>query len=92
MKDSKIYKHLKELQQELNRLIGTDAPTKDALIVLKKDIDKTLRQLDHSDTGELDHESLGQRLSESLNYFSAAHPNLAAVINSILNTLSGSGV
>jgi hypothetical protein len=92
MKDSKIYKHLKELQQELNRLIGTDAPTKDALIVLKKDIDKTLRQLDHSDTGELDHESLGQRLSESLNYFSAAHPNLAAVINNILNTLSGSGV
>jgi hypothetical protein len=92
MKDSKIYKHLKELQQELNRLIGTDAPTKDALIVLKKDIDKTLRQLEHSDTGELDHESLGQRLSESLNYFSAAHPNLAAVINNILNTLSGSGV
>jgi len=92
MKDSKIYKHLKELQQELNSLIGTDAPTKDALIVLKKDIDKTLRQLEHSDTGELDHESLGQRLSESLNYFSAAHPNLAAVINNILNTLSGSGV
>jgi hypothetical protein len=92
MKDSKIYKHLKELQQELNRLIGTDAPTKDALIVLKKDIDKTLRQLEHSDTGQLDHESLGQRLSESLNYFSAAHPNLAAVINNILNTLSGSGV
>jgi hypothetical protein len=92
MKDSKIYKHLKDLQQELNRLIGTDAPTKDALIVLKKDIDKTLRQLEHSDTGELDHESLGQRLSESLNYFSAAHPNLAAVINNILNTLSGSGV
>jgi len=92
MKDSKIYKHLKELQQELNSLIGTDAPTKDALIVLKKDIDKTLRQLEQSDTGELDHESLGQKLSESLNYFSAAHPNLAAVINNILNTLSGSGV
>ena len=92
MKHSKIYTHLKELQQELNQLIGTDTPTKDALIVLKKDIDKTLRQLEHPDMGELDHESLGQRLSESLNYFSAAHPNLAAVINNILNTLSGSGV
>ena len=92
MKHSKIYTHLKELQQELNKLIGTDTPTKDALIVLKKDIDETVRQLERPDTGELDHEPLGQRLSESLNYFSAAHPNLAAVINNILNTLSGTGV
>ena len=92
MKHSKIHKHLKELQQELDKLIGTDAPTKNALIDLKKDIDETVRQLERPDTGELDHESLGQRLSESLNYFSAAHPNLAAVINNILNTLSGSGV
>ena len=92
MTNNKIYKHLEELQQELGKLIGTDAPTKDALIALKKDIDKTLRQLERSDTDELDHESLGQRLGESLNYFSAAHPSLAAVINNILNTLSGSGV
>jgi len=92
MKHSKIYKHLKELQQEVSKLLDEDAQTKDSLIVLKKDVDKTLRQLEHSDTGELDHESLGQRLSEYLNHFSIVHPNLAAVINDILNTLSGSGV
>ncbi len=92
MKRSELYKHLKELQQELTKLLEKDTQTKDALKIFKKDIDKTLRQLEHSDTGELDHESLGQRLSESLNHFSAVHPDLAAVINNILNTLSGSGV
>jgi len=92
MERNKLYKHLKELQQELNKLLEKDTQTKDALKIMKQDIDKTLRQLEHSDTGELDHESLGKRLSESLNHFSAVHPNLAAAINNILNTLSGSGV
>jgi len=92
MKRGKLYKHLKELQEEVSKLLKEDTQTKDALRNLKKDIDSTLRQLDRSDTDELDHESLGHRFGESLNYFSVAHPNLAAVINNILNTLSGSGV
>jgi chromosome segregation ATPase len=92
VKKNKLQKLLRELRQKLAEIPSVKDSTEDSLEILKKDVDRALRQLEHSETGELDHESLRDRLRESIDYFEVTHPTLTAVINNILNTLAGSGV
>jgi chromosome segregation ATPase len=88
----KLQELLRELKQKLSEIPTAKDSTKDSLEILKKDIDRALRQLEQSETGELDHESLRARLRQAVDHFEITHPTLTAVINNILNTLAGSGV
>jgi len=92
VKQRELKNLLTELRDKLAELPKSDEESKESLEVLKKDIDRALRQLEHSEAGELDHESLRARLREAIDRFEVIHPTLTAVINNILNTLAGSGV
>jgi chromosome segregation ATPase len=92
VKQSKLWKLLKELREKLAELQADQDSTEKDLEILKQDIDKAISQLEHSGTGELDHESLQTRLRESIDRFEVTHPTLTAIMNNVFNTLSGSGV
>ena len=92
MKRNKLQRLLRELKQELSEIPSATDSTEDSLENLEKDIDRVLHQLEQSEPGELDHESLSARLRETVDRFEATHPTLTAIVNNILNTLAGSGV
>ena len=94
MKQSKLQKLLTELRQKLGEITtAEDSKEKEeSLEVLKKDVDRALHELEHSEIGELDHESLRARLRETIDRFEVTHPTLTDIMNNIFNTLSGSGV
>jgi len=83
---------LKELKEELVRLPDPSPESRETLKTLSADVDTALSRLEATDAGEPDFESLEERLREAQERFVTNHPSLAAVIGSVLNTLSGSGV
>jgi septal ring factor EnvC (AmiA/AmiB activator) len=92
VKQSKLQKLLRELKEKLAEIPAAEDPTENSVEILKQDIDKALRLLEHSENGELDHESLRARLRETIDRFEVTHPTLTAIMNNIFNALSGSGV
>jgi chromosome segregation ATPase len=92
VKQSKLQKLLTELRQKLAEIPTAEDSKEESLEILKKDVDRALHQLEHSESGELDHESLRARLRETIDRFEVTHPTLTDIMNNIFNTLSGSGV
>jgi len=78
--NEKLNQALKDLQDELNRL----APVYPELQPLR---DKTKEALS---VGE--HHSVIAELKESAGKFEVRHPELTAIINNVMNTLSGMGI
>jgi outer membrane PBP1 activator LpoA protein len=92
VKQSELQKLLRELSEKLAEIPAVEDSTENSLELLKQDVDRALHRLEHSQSGELDRESLRARLRETIDRFEATHPTLTAVMNNIFNTLSGSGV
>jgi hypothetical protein len=83
---------LRELKEELARLPDSGPESRDPLDRLSADVDTALRRLEGPESGEADLDSLEERLREAQERFVTNHPNLAAMIAGVLNTLSGSGL
>ncbi len=59
---------------------------------LTEDVEATLRRTDSPDAGELNPESLLQRLRDALSGFEGTLPNLTLAVNTLINTLTHSRV
>ena len=92
MKHGKLHRLLRELQQELNRLPASARQAGAPLQQLTQDVEAALRRIESPDAGELNPESLLQRLRDALSGFEANHPDLTVAINNLINALTGSGV
>jgi hypothetical protein len=88
----RLRKLLRELQDELAGLADAGREPRDPLKRLSEDVETALGQLEAAETGEPDFETLEERLREAQERFVTHHPELAAIIGNVLNTLSGSGV
>ena len=88
MKEPKIKKLLVELQDELKRLRSDDGSAAAKLEDLGSQVDRSLHQLDETNTEAFDHESLGERMTEALESFEEAHPKLTSIVSDILNAMS----
>jgi hypothetical protein len=88
----RLMRLLRELKEELARLPDSGPESRDPLKRLSADVDAALGRLEGPDSAEADLESLEERLREAQERFVTNHPNLAAIIGSVLNTLSGSGL
>ena len=87
MKEPRIMKLLLEMQEELERLRGDDNAAAESLADLESQIERSLHQLDESNTEPFDHETLGDRMTEALELFEKAHPKLTSIVSDILNAM-----
>lgn len=78
----KLKQHLEELRNELKKT-GTDHPT---LEKLAGEVDRAIEQ-----TGELSR-TFTQSLQHTAEEFETRHPQLTAVINNVMTSLSNIGI
>jgi hypothetical protein len=80
-------KLLLEMQEELKRLRGDENAAAESLADLESQIERSLYQLDESNTEMFDHETLGDRMTEVLESFEEAHPKLTVIVSDILSAM-----
>ena len=88
------HQHLREtlekLHSELESTPSVDDESRELLRGLMKDVQELLAR-----SGEGPHprdQSIGERLRHGIQYFEVTHPRLAAMMEQVINTLSGAGI
>ena len=82
--------HLEKLDAELKRTQPADDTQRQHLDALHSDV-RSLLEKPGPLTPE-DHQSLGERMSTSLQHFESTHVALSALIEQVLSTLSSAGI
>jgi chromosome segregation ATPase len=80
-----VKQSLQQLQAKLQDIRTDDSAAQSRLDALAQDVQQAIDLTD-------DHPTLGERLEQSFILFEDDHPDVAAAIRTVINTLSGSGV
>ena len=88
MRTRKLRRLLEELRLELAETSSDNPELQESLQAVADQVDRSLSELDSTESGDLDHESLWQRIGEARDAFEATHPKLTAMLSNILNALS----
>ena len=89
--DPDLRDHLQELHEELENTDSVDSDARDLLSSLLADIQSLL---DRSDEEDHTHSpgSLAERLGTATREWETSHPNLAAAVGRVMDTLSNMGI
>lgn len=90
MPDAELRVRLAELHAELEREPSVDDESRRLLAALADDIREVLDRSD--ETQEHEHASLGERLADAVREFEESHPQLAAAVGRVADTLSNLGI
>ena len=85
-----LREHLEHLNEELKRTQPANDAQRQHLAALQGEVQALLDG--PAELSPEDHESAGERFSESLASFETTHPVLSSLIEQVLNTLSGAGI
>ena len=89
MPKRELRERLAELHAELERSPAVDVESRRLLASLADDIDGVL---DREGVAATDHASLSERLAEAVREFEKSHPQLAAAVGRVADTLSNLGI
>jgi hypothetical protein len=89
MPKRELRERLAELHAELERSPAVDAESRQLLATLADDIHDVL---DPEGVPTPDHTSLSERLTEAVREFEKSHPQLAAAVGRVADTLSNLGI
>lgn len=90
MKRRELREALEQLQADIRNLDAVDEASKDLLNSLMGDISDVLERSEE-DPGDR-HRGLLDRLREATGHFKASHPDLSAVMERAMDTLSNMGI
>jgi signal transduction histidine kinase len=88
MDDQELRVSLTELRRAIDRLKPEDTQARERLEALAADLE---RRLAKPDDGE-HHETLLERLGESIDHLRLEHPKATDLLNRILTSLGGAGI
>lgn len=88
MEEADLRKRLADLHQELESGPAVDQESKQLLEALTQDIRRVLEP----DVEAHEHATLTDRLAESVRSFEESHPQLAAALGRVADTLSNLGI
>jgi 3-methyladenine DNA glycosylase AlkD len=89
MKKNELHQSLSNLHLELQKMKHADAMSREILKDLMDDIKRVVEQTEDNQENQ---KNLVESLTESAEYFEATHPNLTALMNGLVKTLSDMGV
>jgi len=88
MRTRRLRRLLEELQHELADT-STDSPElEESLRSVADQVERSISEIDSTESDDLDHESLWQRIGEARDTFEATHPKLTTMLSNILNALA----
>ena len=91
MPDKELRERLANLHAELERAGSVDDESRRLLVTLADDIRGVLDRAD-DESREQDHASLGERLADAAREFEESHPQIAAAVGRVADTLSSLGI
>jgi uridine kinase len=91
MDNESFHRSLEKLHRELHNTTVLDEPAGTHIRALKQDIQKLLDHPQYAVPAH-EHESFLMHLDTSIKYFEVSHPNLTALMNTVVGTLNNIGV
>lgn len=90
MPASELQNLLKKLRIEIDNIQVVDKSSVEMLNKMKTEIDKVLKQSENDQ--EIEKSSLLEKLEKAVEHFEAAHPELTAKMNNVINFFNNVGL